>query len=433
MIFFTLGKDAFGLQTQLTVNRRPIIGKKERNDNELCNHLRPAHCHAWMKRKIIIIVMVIVIVIWDFDSPCRNRRSRGVWWRDWKSDGSKLYCSVLCEVCGRGGGPGCAHFVIIGKIDFWVNDGNYEFLINFSVNRSVSYVREIFQKINGWVVEGEEIDFWRIFKKSRLLFLLRSVLIPGGSVYFPDSDKRGGYSFVARELLRLAAAANERNDYFPIWGTCLGFELMVYHEANGADVMTSCSAWNVPMKLKFTESAVSSRLFNPAPKAVVKLLATEKLTANFHRSCVTPQNFTSFRIDQGYKMLSRNFDQEAKVTFISTIEHRKYPFYGTQFHPEKNLYEWTEKEDIPHGFEASQVAQYFANFFVQEGIAITFLENCEILLNSVKFSLFQRGKTDTSSALLRKRTQSWSTIISRHLLDAMDRLLIRNISFNCLI
>ncbi len=48
----------------------------------------------------------------------------------------------------------------------------------------------------------------------------------------------------------------------------------------------------------------------------------------------------------------------------------KYPFYGVQWHPEKNVFEWTTHEDIPHSLPAVQAAQAMANFFVQEGIAI---------------------------------------------------------------
>ena len=52
--------------------------------------------------------------------------------------------------------------------------------------------------------------------------------------------------------------------------------------------------------------------------------------------------------------------------FISTIEHRKYPFYGLQFHPEKNLYEWARNKNISHTSGAVTASQYFADFFVNE-------------------------------------------------------------------
>jgi gamma-glutamyl hydrolase len=54
------------------------------------------------------------------------------------------------------------------------------------------------------------------------------------------------------------------------------------------------------------------------------------------------------------------------LEFISTIEHRHYPFYGVQFHPEKNLYEWVRNKNISHSSHAITASQYFAEFFVNE-------------------------------------------------------------------
>jgi gamma-glutamyl hydrolase len=54
------------------------------------------------------------------------------------------------------------------------------------------------------------------------------------------------------------------------------------------------------------------------------------------------------------------------LEFISTIEHRHYPFYGVQFHPEKNLYEWVRNKNISHTANAIAASQYFAEFFVSE-------------------------------------------------------------------
>ena len=62
-----------------------------------------------------------------------------------------------------------------------------------------------------------------------------------------------------------------------------------------------------------------------------------------------------------------NYDRQSGLQYISAVEAKKYPFYAVQFHPEKNIYEWTVKENIPHSIEAMESAQYFANFFVNEG------------------------------------------------------------------
>eukprot|EP01099_Mayorella_cantabrigiensis_P006426 TRINITY_DN5364_c0_g1_i1.p1 TRINITY_DN5364_c0_g1~~TRINITY_DN5364_c0_g1_i1.p1 ORF type:complete len:104 (+),score=9.79 TRINITY_DN5364_c0_g1_i1:101-412(+) len=62
---------------------------------------------------------------------------------------------------------------------------------------------------------------------------------------------------------------------------------------------------------------------------------------------------------------SYNYDQDNNL-FVSAIESKKYPFYGVQFHPEKNTFEWSTYYDIPHSSDASLTTQYFTNFFVSE-------------------------------------------------------------------
>lgn len=63
--------------------------------------------------------------------------------------------------------------------------------------------------------------------------------------------------------------------------------------------------------------------------------------------------------------MSTNYDWNG-LEFISTIENRFYPFYGVQFHPEKNIYEWVRNKNISHSQNAIAAAQYFAEFFVNE-------------------------------------------------------------------
>lgn len=41
--------------------------------------------------------------------------------------------------------------------------------------------------------------------------------------------------------------------------------------------------------------------------------------------------------------------------YISTIEAKKYPVLGLQWHPEKNSFEWTRHKQIPHGYWSSEV------------------------------------------------------------------------------
>lgn len=77
------------------------------------------------------------------------------------------------------------------------------------------------------------------------------------------------------------------------------------------------------------------------------------------------QNLTDFNLDKEWRVMSVNSDWNG-LEFISTIEHRYYPFYGIQFHPEKNLYEWVRNKNISHSAHAITASQYFSEFFVNE-------------------------------------------------------------------
>eukprot|EP01015_Nassula_variabilis_P018191 TRINITY_DN2951_c0_g1_i5.p1 TRINITY_DN2951_c0_g1~~TRINITY_DN2951_c0_g1_i5.p1 ORF type:complete len:157 (+),score=17.43 TRINITY_DN2951_c0_g1_i5:75-545(+) len=66
-----------------------------------------------------------------------------------------------------------------------------------------------------------------------------------------------------------------------------------------------------------------------------------------------------------YNVLTTSVDKDG-VEFVSTIEAKDFPFYGTQFHPEKNIYEWRTQFNINHEPLAIEYTQYMSNFFVLE-------------------------------------------------------------------
>jgi hypothetical protein len=81
------------------------------------------------------------------------------------------------------------------------------------------------------------------------MLTVSSLLFPGGGVYFNDS----GYSAAGKILVNLTLEANKKGDYFPVWGTCLGFEFLVYNAVGDQDVLAVCDAYNVTNSLKFTK------------------------------------------------------------------------------------------------------------------------------------------------------------------------------------
>ncbi|XP_046390527.1 gamma-glutamyl hydrolase-like isoform X2 [Ischnura elegans] len=190
---------------------------------------------------------------------------------------------------------------------------------------------------------------------------VNGVLYPGGGVDLKDS----GYGRAGQLIYNLATHLNTVGDYFPVWGTCLGFEMLTFI-ATGKRILTDCSANNEALPLKFSDGYQESKLFQNAPEEILSLLQTKPITANFHHFCLTEKNFVSSGLGEQYNMMSLSTDY-SNESFVSAMESKTLPIYGVQFHPEKNSYEWNiNSTGIPHSAEATRVGQYFAEFFVNE-------------------------------------------------------------------
>ncbi|ODN06193.1 Gamma-glutamyl hydrolase A [Orchesella cincta] len=229
----------------------------------------------------------------------------------------------------------------------------------------VKYVEGAGARVVPILVDQDEDYLRKMFNSINALFF------PGGAITFEYdnstiNNSSKGFVSSGLFLMKLAKEANDKGDYFPVWGTCLGFEFMLFAEGNGQDARTLCQANNQVDKLSFQKDAMQSRLFGKARKSVINTLGTKAVTANFHHFCLTPENFTRFGLNQSYRLLSTSYDPVGNVTYVSAVESKKYPFFAVQFHPEKNIYEWTLKENLPHSPEAIEVAQYFAMFFVDQ-------------------------------------------------------------------
>ncbi|XP_026100152.1 gamma-glutamyl hydrolase-like [Carassius auratus] len=191
---------------------------------------------------------------------------------------------------------------------------------------------------------------------------INGLLLIGGSVNLETSD----FARTAGIYFRLALNANDEGDYFPIWGTCLGFQLLTVLVA-GENLLSKTTAENVTYPLNFTAEASPSRMFTNFPSDIRKALSQEPLTANFHHYGVTKEAFLgNEKLSGFFSVLSTNIAQNG-FEFVSTVEGRKYPFYGVQWHPEVNRFQWDPHYNFPHSRNAVHVSSLLAEFFVNEG------------------------------------------------------------------
>ncbi|XP_034934056.1 gamma-glutamyl hydrolase-like isoform X2 [Chelonus insularis] len=207
--------------------------------------------------------------------------------------------------------------------------------------------------------QGKDVSYY-----ENILRQINGVVLPGGSAYFNTTN---GYADSARIIYRIATDINLSGTYFPLWGACLGFEVMTYIAAGDQYICKRCYGMNnVASPLEFKSDYRTRRLFKHAPSEIIEILNNENVTANFHHYCVTEEDFAKVGLSNTYRVVTINRDSR-DTAFISTMEHDQYPFYGVQYHPEKNSFEWADRlTGIPHSSNAIKVSQYFANFIVDE-------------------------------------------------------------------
>lgn len=117
--------------------------------------------------------------------------------------------------------------------------------------------------------------------------------------------------------------------------------------------------------LNLTDAASSSALFGGISPHLAHKVADPayNITMENHYFGLPPDHYAKWGVlGEAFTVVSTSRDRVG-VEYISTAEHRRYPFYATQWHPEKPPYEFGMHQ-IPHGLDAVLVSQHLANVFV---------------------------------------------------------------------
>jgi len=196
---------------------------------------------------------------------------------------------------------------------------------------------------------------------NKIFFTINGILFPGGDVDIPGSI----YEKTSSYLYNLALKANDRGDYFPIWGTCQGFEQLLMMTSGNLSILEHFNAEDYSVSLMFAPAFRTSRIFSNLPEKLIAQIQNRDVCENLHEQGITPHGFTHNNLQSFYTVLSTNLDRDGKE-FVSTMEALRYPIYATQWHPERNQFEWDPQEPIEHSLLSIECVQYLANFFVEE-------------------------------------------------------------------
>lgn len=192
---------------------------------------------------------------------------------------------------------------------------------------------------------------------------INGAVFPGGN----NPLFQSGYGKVATKIFALARKAfDERNDYFPIMGICLGHELLAADVEGTENIRSHTNSQNITLTLKFSEGYKDSEMFGDIPADLEEFLTTVPSTANFHMWSVTVKSFMqSKKMKDFYKIVSTSVDRDG-IEFVANMEAIHYPIFTAQWHPEKNSFEWDPVRNMSHVAKAIQITQYMSNFFVNK-------------------------------------------------------------------
>lgn len=207
-------------------------------------------------------------------------------------------------------------------------------------------------------------------KLKDIMGQINGVLFPGGGLAINDNSSI--YANFSREIYDLAV---ERE--IALWGTCMGFQqLMVYSSSipvGGGEipVLSPFDSEDLFAPLMLTKDAKSSNLLGGAPKPVLDALSKTNMTVNLHHYGVSPADFEADpKLKKTWRVVATNFGRQGKE-FISLVEGINLPFFGAQFHGEKNAWEFNQPWDEPsvgmfvHTAGAIEAVEWIAGVFVE--------------------------------------------------------------------
>ena len=90
------------------------------------------------------------------------------------------------------------------------------------------------------------------------------------------------------------------------------------------------------------------------------------ISLNSHTQGISPDKFkTDAGLSAIYHPTSISYtNDDEHLAFVATMESSQYPFFGTQFHPEKALEIYFPQNNINHSWLSETLNRYLADKFI---------------------------------------------------------------------
>jgi len=168
-------------------------------------------------------------------------------------------------------------------------------------------------------------------------------------LFIPGTDK--GFDVMNKTLVKTVTRFFELSlqpgEYFPIWGTCFGFQLLTILVSGNTTLQRYEADGRFPIHI--TKDGKRSRMMHGFSKPYLAYLENSLSTLQYHDYGISPTDFlANAHLRRFYRILATAKDQQGRE-YVTAIEGKYYPIYGVQGHPER------QKRSAP-----------FLSFFISE-------------------------------------------------------------------
>lgn len=203
---------------------------------------------------------------------------------------------------------------------------------------------------------------------KNLLDQLNGVLFTGGgSELADDKDKLTPFGNALNFIVTYVIDQNTHGNYYPLWGTCMGFQAIAGLVARTFKILTGdCQGCHGVNKNNYFNPNYAGRLYAGLPDDLRLKMTNANLSVFVHNYMFHYDTFINTPIlNTTLTPTAHSFDTKG-VKYVSSYESPTMPIYATQYHPEKNAFEWRSTYTINHSYDTIRLQQYLANFFVNE-------------------------------------------------------------------
>ena len=188
---------------------------------------------------------------------------------------------------------------------------------------------------------------------GKLMNLINGVLITGGSTkLFRNNSKLcrikkmlaehvtcpSKYLSTVNYIINQAKKMYDRGNPFPIWGTCLGYETMMISLSKYTLLRRRVSSINHSLNLNLNPNYLTffKKYFDPD---LLQAINDKPLIYFNHKFAFRPKQVLHNRVIGNEMEILSTTKLENNQVIISMLKHKRYPFIGVQFHPEKIQFE----------------------------------------------------------------------------------------------